>query len=75
VDVGADSGRSAGGTQDLPQEAKDLYRDLLLDLADRDRRCFKRMVGGAARDFKPISHEAYGNIIAIRRKGENGSRS
>jgi phosphonate transport system substrate-binding protein len=61
--------------KDLPREAKDLYRDMLLDLADRDRRCFERMVGGAARDFKTISHEAYQNIIAIRRQGDNGPRS
>ena len=59
--------------KDLPQEAKEIYRDLLLNLAERDRRCFERMVGGQARDFKEISHDAYKNIIAIRRKGENGS--
>jgi phosphonate transport system substrate-binding protein len=61
--------------KDLPQEAKEIYRDLLLNLAERDRRCFEQMVGGAARDFKEIGHEAYVNIIAIRRKGENGSGS
>jgi phosphonate transport system substrate-binding protein len=59
----------------LPEEAKQIYRDLLLDLADRDRRCFERMVGGDAIDFKTISHDDYVNIIAIRRKGENGSGS
>ena len=61
--------------KDLPQEAKEIYRDLLLNLAERDRRCFERMVGGQAQDFKQISHDAYKNIIAIRRKGENGSGS
>ena len=61
--------------KDLPQEAKEIYRDLLLNLAERDRRCFERMVGGQAQDFKEISHDAYTNIIAIRRKGEDGSGS
>jgi phosphonate transport system substrate-binding protein len=61
--------------KDLPEEAKEIYRDLLLDLADRDRRCFEHMVGGDAVDFKTISHDDYANIIAIRRRGENGSGS
>ena len=38
--------------KDLPQEAKEIYRDLLLNLAERDRRCFERMVGGQAQAFK-----------------------
>jgi phosphonate transport system substrate-binding protein len=61
--------------KDLPEEAKEIYRDMLLDLADRDRRCFKRMVGDGAVDFKPIGHDDYANIIAIRRLGEDGSGS
>jgi phosphonate transport system substrate-binding protein len=55
--------------KDLPEEAKELYRDVLLELADHDRGCFERIVGGHAIDFKPISHDDYAAIIAIRRKG------
>jgi ABC-type phosphate/phosphonate transport system substrate-binding protein len=62
--------------KDLPEEAKEIYRDVLLNLADRDRRCFEGMVGGDAVDFEPISHDHYANIIAIRRNGgDNGSGS
>ena len=55
--------------KDLPEEAKEIYRDVLLDLADHDRRCFERIVGGDAIDFEPISHDRYAAIIAIRRNG------
>jgi phosphonate transport system substrate-binding protein len=61
--------------KDLPEEAKEIYRDVLLNLADRDRRCFERMVGRDSVDFEPISHDDYATIIAIRRNGENGSGS
>ena len=55
--------------KDLPKEAKEIYRNVLLDLADRDRGCFERIVGGEAIDFRPIGHEQYAAIIAIRRNG------
>jgi phosphonate transport system substrate-binding protein len=50
----------------LPQEVKDLYRQVLLDLADRDRACFKGIVGGDAIDFETITHDYYESIIEIR---------
>ena len=56
----------------LPQEAKDLYRQVLLDLAERDRACFKRMVGGDAVDFEPITQDYYETIIDIQRKAAAG---
>ena len=61
--------------KDLPEEAKEIYRDVLLDLADRDQRCFEGMVGRDAVDFEPISHDHYATIIAIRRNGGSGSGS
>jgi phosphonate transport system substrate-binding protein len=62
--------------KDLPEEAKEIYRDLLLNLADKDRRCFERVAGDDAVDFEPISHDHYAAIIKIRRNGgENGSGS
>lgn len=56
----------------LPEEPKDLYRQLLLDLADRDRSCFKRIVGDEAVDFEPVTHDYYNSIIEIRRNGAAG---
>ncbi|MGH6900206.1 MAG: phosphate/phosphite/phosphonate ABC transporter substrate-binding protein [Geminicoccaceae bacterium] len=56
----------------LPQEAKDLFRQVLLDLADRDRACFERIVGGNAIDFELITHEHYDSIVDIRRNGIPG---
>jgi phosphonate transport system substrate-binding protein len=53
--------------QAVPQEAKDLFRDVMLDLADGDGACFRRIVGGDAIDFEPITHDYYENIIAIAR--------
>ncbi|HYZ27254.1 MAG TPA: phosphate/phosphite/phosphonate ABC transporter substrate-binding protein [Geminicoccaceae bacterium] len=51
----------------LPQEVKDLYRQVLLDLADRDRPCFEGIVGGDAIDFEPITEEYYDSMIAVLR--------
>lgn len=53
--------------RELPDEAKDIYRQVLLDLADRDLACFERIVGGEAVDFEPITHDLYEDIIEIRR--------
>jgi phosphonate transport system substrate-binding protein len=61
--------------KNLPPEAKKIYRDVLLDLADRDPRCFKRIVGGEAIDFEEVNHDYYKTIIAIRRNGANGPGS
>lgn len=61
--------------KDLPKEAKEIYREVLLDLADRDGRCFKRIVGSEGIDFEAVNHDHYKTIIAIRRNGENGSGS
>ena len=56
----------------LPQEAKDLYRQVLLDLAERDRGCFENIVGGGVVDFEVITHEHYDSIVEIRRNGVAG---
>jgi phosphonate transport system substrate-binding protein len=58
--------------QAVPQEAKDLFRDVLLDLVERDGTCFRRIVGGDAIDFEPIAHDYYKSIIAIARNGGVG---
>jgi phosphonate transport system substrate-binding protein len=59
--------------QDLPQEAKEIYRDVLLTLADRDRQCFERIIGDGAVDFEAVTHDYYETLIDIRRNGANGA--
>jgi phosphonate transport system substrate-binding protein len=59
--------------KDLPKEAKETFRDVLLDLADRDRKCFEKIVGDRAVDFETITHEHYETLIDIRRNGSNGA--
>jgi phosphonate transport system substrate-binding protein len=59
--------------KDLPKEAKEIYRDVVLDLADRDRKCFEKIVGDGAVDFETITHEHYESLIDIRRNGVNGA--
>jgi phosphonate transport system substrate-binding protein len=57
----------------LPEEPKDLFRQVLLDLADRDRSCFEGIVGGQAVDFEAITHDYYDSIIDVRRNGRGRS--
>jgi phosphonate transport system substrate-binding protein len=59
--------------KDLPKEAKEIYRDVLLNLADRDPQCFEGIVGDHGSDFGTISHAQYETLIDIRRNGANGS--
>lgn len=59
--------------KDLPKEAKEIYRDVVLDLADRDRKCFEKIVGNRAVDFETITHDHYEILIDIRRNGGNGA--
>jgi hypothetical protein len=40
---------------------------VLLDLGDRDRACFERIIGGEAVDFEPVTHEYYETVVDIRR--------
>jgi phosphonate transport system substrate-binding protein len=59
--------------KDLPEEAKDIYRELVLDFADRDPTCFEKIMGNYAVDFAPITHDQYETLIDIRRNGLNGA--
>ncbi len=52
--------------KDLPQEAKDAYRQLLLDLPEQHRSCFESIVGGSAAGYAPVEHELYRTIVEIR---------
>ena len=60
--------------KDLPQEAKEIFRDVLLTLADRDRQCFERIIGDGAVDFETITHDSLQSLIDIRRNGRERSR-
>lgn len=56
----------------LPQEAKDIYRQLLIDLPEEHRSCFEAIAGGGAVGYEPVGHELYQTIIDIRRQLERG---
>ena len=58
--------------KNLPQEAKDIYRQLLLDLPEQHRSCFEAIAGGAAIGYAPVDHELYRTIVEIRRELEGG---
>jgi phosphonate transport system substrate-binding protein len=56
----------------LPQEAKDIYRQVLLDLPEQHRPCFEAIAGGEATGYAPVEHELYRTIVEIRRELEGG---
>jgi phosphonate transport system substrate-binding protein len=56
----------------LPQEAKDIYRKVLLDLQEHHRSCFEAIAGGAGIGYAPVEHELYRTIVEIRRELEGG---
>jgi phosphonate transport system substrate-binding protein len=54
----------------LPQEAKDAYKQLLLDLPEQHSSCFEAIAGGSAIGYAPVDHELYRTIVEIRRELE-----
>ena len=56
----------------LPQEAKDAYRQLLLDLPEQNRSCFNAITGGVAARYAPVEHELYRTFFEIRSQLEGG---
>lgn len=56
----------------LPQEAKDIYKQVLIDLPKQHRNCFEAIAGGAAIGYAPVDHELYQTIIDLRRQLEHG---
>ncbi len=52
----------------LPDELKQIYARLLLTLPQRDPNCFRRMEGGRAMGYKPVTQAYYETIIEIRRQ-------
>jgi phosphonate transport system substrate-binding protein len=56
----------------LPQEAKDIYRQVLLDLPEQHPSCFEAIAGGSAVGYAPVEHDLYQTIVEIRRELEGG---
>jgi phosphonate transport system substrate-binding protein len=56
----------------LPQEAKDIYKQVLLDLPEQHKSCFRAIAGGAATGYAPVDHDFYRTIIDIRRQPASG---
>ena len=54
----------------LPQEVKDKVIKLSADLHETDKTCAYGVAAGEAKDFVPISHEAYEGIVAARKLQE-----
>jgi len=52
----------------LPDELKETYKQMLLDLPDRDKDCFHAISGGEAQEFVPVDHDFYLPIIDMRRE-------
>jgi phosphonate transport system substrate-binding protein len=50
----------------LPQEAKDIYKQILIDLPKQHQSCFRAIAGGAAAGYAPVDHELYRTIIDLR---------
>lgn len=60
--------------KDLPQEAKQAYKELLLGLPERDQQCFFNITGGEAMEFIPVEHEFYSKTVDMRRSLQEGRR-
>ncbi|MEM7043908.1 MAG: phosphonate ABC transporter substrate-binding protein [Pseudomonadota bacterium] len=54
--------------KDVPKELKEVYKQLLLDLPERDQACFEAISGGKAIGFEPIGHDFYERVIEMRRQ-------
>ncbi len=61
--------------KDVPDELKQAYKQLLLDLPERDKPCFEAISGGKATGFEPIGHEFYERVIEMRRQLTDDRRS
>ncbi|MEF3049005.1 phosphonate ABC transporter substrate-binding protein [Pseudotabrizicola sp. L79] len=54
----------------LPQEVKDKVTDLTANLWEDDPTCAYGVAAGDAKDFVPVTHEAFSGIIAARKLQE-----
>jgi phosphonate transport system substrate-binding protein len=54
----------------LPQEVKDMVTQITADLHETDKDCAYAVAAGEAKDFVPVSHDAYLGILDARRLQE-----
>lgn len=54
----------------LPQDVKDKVTQLTADLWETDKECAYNVAAGDAKDFVPVTHDAYLGIIAARKLSE-----
>lgn len=59
---------------DLPEEAKALAINMMLELKEADPECYADTVGGEGNGYVPIDHAFYEGIIAMREAELAGSR-
>lgn len=52
--------------KDLPQDVKDKVTALTADLWETDKACAYNVAAGDAKDFVPVTHDAYLGIVAAR---------
>ena len=54
----------------LPQDVKDKFTALVADLINTDAECAYGVAGGETAGFAPVTHDAYGTIIEVRKLEE-----
>lgn len=54
----------------LPQDVKDKVTQLTADLWETDPECAYNVAAGDAKDFVPVTHEAYEGVVAARKLQE-----
>lgn len=57
----------------LPQDVKDKVTKLSADLHETDKECAYGVAHGDAKDFVPVTHEAYDGVVAARKLEESNS--
>ncbi|MDX6748758.1 phosphonate ABC transporter substrate-binding protein [Geminicoccaceae bacterium 1502E] len=58
----------------LPQAFKDGYRQLLLDMPERQPGCFQSIQGGDADSFVPVDHSFFDVIVRMRQEATQSRR-
>ena len=54
----------------LPQDVKDKVTQLTADLWESDKDCAYAVAAGEAKDFIPVTHDAYLGVLAARKLQE-----
>jgi phosphonate transport system substrate-binding protein len=54
----------------LPQDVKDKVTQITADLHETDKDCAYGVAAGEAKDFVPVTHDAYLGVVAARQLQE-----